>query len=110
GQYRSDDEERSDEQNRSRNDLAEIERFLRIAAVFHLHQEGADDRRYDAETGEKKRKNNAAQRKVGKFGKSDENRTEYHRSDDRTDIRFEKIGPHARDVADIVADIVRDRR
>jgi hypothetical protein len=34
--------------------------------------------------------------------------TEHHRRDDRADVRLEQVGAHARDVADVVADVVRD--
>ena len=36
--------------------------------------------------------------------------TQHHRRQNRRDIRTKKIGSHTGDVADVVADVIRDRR
>ncbi len=79
---------------------------MQCVLVGGLHEESAENRREDAESGHRDRHQNHA---VHAFDTGVSECAERHRSDDRTDVRLEQVGAHARDVTDVVANVVSDR-
>ena len=85
---------------------AAIEGVLRIRFfVFATNDERAEKAHDDANTCDDKRQSDSAQLTLFRRPKRG---AENGRTDNRTDIRFEQVGAHTGDVADVVADVIGD--
>ena len=72
-----------------------------------LDEEGADDRGDDAGGADRQRIHHGREQRRSAV---EEDRGEHHGRDDRHRIGLEQVGRHAGAVADVVADVVGDRR
>ena len=104
-----DDVERQQDEQDGRPDGAGAQRHLRLAAREVAHHHDTGDRAQQSEGGEPER-----QEHQGLAGAEAADDLERHRGghrnggDHRAAIRFEDVGAHARHVAHVVADVVRD--
>jgi hypothetical protein len=91
------------------HDHALVQRVHDLAARARLHEEGAEDRRDDGRGAKRERVDDGRER--GAFTRAcEEQAAEQHGRDDRDRIGLEEIRRHARAVAHVVADVVRDDR
>ena len=82
-----------------------------VGTLFAADEEGGDDGRDDTDGGKDERERYRAIGFVGDGGDdagSGSDSTEGQGRDDGTDIRLVKVGTHAGDVADVIADVVSD--
>ncbi len=97
----------ADDRQQAGHDQALVERAHDRVVGAELDEIGAGDRGEDADAADRQRIDHRGQQN----GRArEEDRAQHHRRDDRHRIGLEEVGRHARAVADIVADVVGDRR
>ena len=86
---------------------AHLERLVRVAAILAAHAESREDGRHNADAGEDDRE----QRPLGEaFLRREGDHAQRNGGDNGAYIGFEQICPHARDVAHVIAHVIRDDR
>ena len=87
-------------------------RHRRLVLLGRAHREHADDRREHADRtgGEREQRTDRPQRGVVREDRLERGDAEDDRRDERDLVRLEEVGRHTGAVADVVADVVGDRR
>jgi hypothetical protein len=103
------DEERADHRQEARRGEPAVDRrHRRLVLVRRAHHVDADDRRDHADGAGDDREDQAERRvQADRVERRD---AEDDRGDERDLVALEQVGRHARAVADVVADVVGDRR
>jgi hypothetical protein len=105
--HAADEEVAAAEHDDRRDDQSDEQRVVHAVLVLGPHEEGADDRGHDAQTGDGQRQHDHA---AHELLTGVEERAQDHRGDHRADVALEEVGAHAGHVADVVADVVGDGR
>ena len=95
----------ADRRDESGDDETRVERVhdRALRVLPHAHEQRADDRSDDRDRTEHERKGGGGFERL-----AEDEVPEQHRGDRRNDVGLEEVGRHARAIADVVADVVRD--
>ena len=92
-----------DDDEKSGNVRAHLERLVGVCAFLAAHEEGCDNGSKNAACRDDQREDNGQIAEL-----SDDDCAEGHCGDDSADIALKEVCAHARDVADVVADVICD--
>ena len=98
-----------DQHHSGRGEGPQVQGMLRVSALLRADQQRGGQGDQDAETGEQHRQQDEVRRELlpGQGRRAD---AQHERSDNGAHVGLEQVGPHAGDVADVVADVVGDHR